>query len=87
MNFRGDLLSTMKLGPGALPGKMLLIEKNKIDAYFRSGFVKLGLASPCRVRKGIRIRLRSVRAPCMEKKQPINLFSIILDPTFTRKCT
>ena len=45
-------------GSGALSGKMLLVrivENNKIDDYFRSGVVKLGIAVPRRVRKVIRI--------------------------------
>ena len=53
-------------GSGALSGKMLLVriaENNKIDDYFRSGVVKLGIAVPRRVRKGIGIGPRRVRTP------------------------
>ena len=46
-----------EIGSGALFGKMVLIrivENNKIDAYFRAGWVNHMLALPNMVRKGIR---------------------------------
>ncbi len=37
-----------------------IIENNKIEAYLRAGLVKLRLALPSRVRKGIRIGPRRI---------------------------
>ena len=56
------------LGSGALSGKMLLVRIvviNKIYTYFRAGKVKLWLALSSRVRKGIRVGPRRIRAPCL----------------------
>ena len=55
-----------KFSLNALNGKTLLvsiIENTKSDAYFRSGLVKLRIALPRRVRKGIRILSRRVKPP------------------------
>ena len=53
------------LGSCALSGKMMLVRIIENNAYFRVGYVMQRLAFPLRARKGIRIGLRSVRAPRM----------------------
>ena len=74
----------IKKGSGALSGKMLfvsIVENNKVYTYFRAGSVNQKLALPRRVRKGIKIGPRRVRAPPQGLKikiyTPSKLFSII----------
>ena len=66
---------------------MMLVRIIENNAYFRVGYVMQRLAFPLRARTGIRIGLRSVRAPCwgleIGKITPKLLF-INLDPALNQ---